>query len=201
MKKRMSMCMLGFVVIAMTMGQASPNGCDGPGNGSTIDVAKQQEAASTLQGRQVTPTDIRFSLERYNLIRRAYWVNGQREKALAVRCEVVKPIGYVVLVTGSGAILGTYVVDGKLSSLKSYLTPVSEYYEKNGGDAGGPLYNAWVSDVDGCYGDNDDGVFWFTPGGKYMEWKGSYLYSDIPFKVKTPVLEIGDAYQGKGVER
>ena len=35
-------------------------------------------ATETILDAQKTPTDISFSLERYNLIKRAYWVNGQR---------------------------------------------------------------------------------------------------------------------------
>ena len=38
-------------------------------------------AGTALAEAQPTPTDINYSLERYNLIRRTYWVNGQREKA------------------------------------------------------------------------------------------------------------------------
>lgn len=52
------------------------------------DNQKTQIAAGTLQDNQPTPTDIDYSLERYNLIRRAYWVNGQREKANALICQV-----------------------------------------------------------------------------------------------------------------
>ena len=28
-------------------------------------------------------------------------------------------------------------------------------------------------------GSNDDGIFFFTTDGKYIEWNGTYLYSDI----------------------
>ena len=45
---------------------------------ATIDIGNK------LSRDQPTPIDIDYSLERYNLIRRAYWVNGQREKAAAV---------------------------------------------------------------------------------------------------------------------
>lgn len=34
--------------------------------------------------------------------------------------------------------------------------------------------------------------FSFTPDGKYIEWTGTYLYSDIPFEVEQPVLKISD---------
>ena len=44
-------------------------------SGSEADVQKTKDAANTLQYNQPTPTDLDYSLERYNLIRRAYWVN------------------------------------------------------------------------------------------------------------------------------
>lgn len=150
---------------------------------NTIDT---KTATNTLLGTQKTPTDIDYSLERYNLIKRAYWVNGQREKANAVPCGVERPIGYIVLITDNGTILDCYTVDGKVSSLNSYLSPDSEYYEV--GDS--VVKNNWLADVDGSYGTNTDGIFWFTMDGHYMEWKGNYLYSDIPFNVKDPVLTI-----------
>ena len=50
--------------------------------------------------------------------------------------------------------------------------------------------NNWLADVDGSYGENDAGIFFFTPDGKYIEWTGTYLYSDIPFIVEDPVLKI-----------
>lgn len=40
-------------------------------------------------------------------------------------------------------------------------------------------------------GENDFGIFFFTPDGKYVEWTGTYLYSDIPFEVDDPVVKIG----------
>ena len=69
---------------------------------SADDRSATIEIGKTLSERQPTPTDIDYSLERYNLIRRAYWVNGQREKANTLICEVVKPLGYVVLFTEGG---------------------------------------------------------------------------------------------------
>lgn len=30
--------------------------------------------------------------------------------------------------------------------------------------------------------------FFFTTDGKYIEWTGDFLYSDIPFEVDKPVL-------------
>lgn len=166
-------------------------------SGTTTDVKNTVKTASTLQENQPTPTDIDYSLERYNLIRRAYWVNGQREKAANVICPIEKPLGYIVLFTDNGSVVGRFIVDGKVSSLNSYLTPDSECYEIEGESSdydvrnNGSSDNDWLADVDGSYGENDAGIFFFTPDGKYVEWTGTYLYSDIPFEVDDPVVRIG----------
>lgn len=157
---------------------------------SVEDSVATRQVASQLQEIQPTPTDINFSLERYNLIRRAYWVNGQRDKANAVPCGVAKPVGYILLLTNSGCVVGEFRVDGKVSSLNSYLSPDSMYYEYSAGQYS--TINTWVADVDGSYGENDDGIFFFTPSGNYVEWSGIYLYSDIPFEVDDSIANYID---------
>ena len=194
MKKFIIMC-LSLVMVLSVVGCAEYEN-----SGAKEDVLATMEMANNFQENQPTPTDIDYSLERYNLIRRAYWVNGQREKAAAVICQVEKPLGYIVLFTDNGSVVGRFIVDGKVSSLNSYLTPDSEYYEKdlnysngNSSERGVDRYsNKWLADVDGSYGENDAGIFFFTPDGKYVEWTGVYLYSDIPFEVEDPVVKIGD---------
>lgn len=194
MKKIITCLISVLLVVTMTAcGTAAVTSGSKSDTKSTIDIANK------LQTNQPTPTDIDYSLERYNLIRRTYWVNGQREKANALPCEIEKPLGYIVLFGESGAVIGSFVVDGKVSSLNSFLTPDSEYYEKDIGTSSGgsELYsvdrwsNKWLADVDGSYGENDTGIFFFTPDGKYIEWTGTYLYSDIPFEVENPILKVG----------
>ena len=153
-------------------------------SGSREDVKSTIEIVNRLQTNQPTPTDIDYSLERYNLIRRTYWVNGQREKANSLPCEVEKPLGYIVLFTDNGGVIGSFIVDGKVSSLNSFLTPDSEYYEYSN------YRNKWLADVDGSYGKNDSGIFFFTTDGKYIEFTGAYLYSDIPFEVDNPIVKV-----------
>ena len=169
----------------------SLSACDEP-SGSRQDIYTTKENANKVQENQPTPTDLEYSLERYNLIRRAYWVNGQREKALSLPCEIDRPLGYIILFTEGGGVVGRYVVDGKVTSLNSYLTPDSEAYT-----TGATRTISWLADVDGSYGENDHGIFFFTPDGKYIEWTGTYLYSDIPFEVTTPTIVIG----GEGGEQ
>jgi hypothetical protein len=161
---------------------------------TTTDTQKQIKVSRNLEQNQPTPTDVDYSLERYNLIRRAYWVNGQREKARALPCQIADvPFGYIVLFTESGSVIGKFIVEGKVSSLNSFLTPESEYYEQAFGTDGYSKNgaNKWLADVDGSYGENDNGIFFFTPDGKYIEWTGIYLYSDIPFEVKDPIVKVG----------
>ena len=96
MKKFIAILMVIMVMGTMLVSwDTSTSSTDG---GSKEDVKKQQKTANELQYNQPTPTDIEYSLERYNLIRRAYWVNGQREKANALPCEIEKPLGYIVVV-------------------------------------------------------------------------------------------------------
>lgn len=151
------------------------------------DIEAQKEVAGNLASSQSTPTDIDYSLERYNLIRRAYWVNGQREKANALVSPVEKPLGYIVLFSGN-TVVGSFVVDGKVTSLNSFLTPSNVDSTYGNRDGGYTTITTEMADVDGSYGENDSGIFFFTPDGKYIEWTGSYLYSDIPFVVESPVV-------------
>lgn len=171
MKKVMRRLGILFVMIILA---GILSGCDG----AIEDLKKTIEVGNKLQTDQATPTDLEYSLERYNLIRRAYWVNGQREKARTLACPITKPLGYVTLFTGNAAV-GSFEVDGKVTSLNSYLTPDTMSYDSN----------RWIPDVDGSYGENDSGIFFFTPDGKYIEWSGEYLYSDIPFHVENPVVK------------
>lgn len=189
MKKKLIAWIFAVVLAVMSVMSA---GCDivDDSSASAADKQAQIEVADKMASLQSTPKDIDFSLERYNLIKRAYWVNGQREKAESVVCAVEKPLGYIVLFAGN-AVVGSFVVDGKVSSLNSYLTPDSEYYEiAMTGEYREIVVNKWLADVDGSYGENDNGIFFFTPDGKYIEWTGEYLYSDLPFEVSNPVVTV-----------
>lgn len=184
MKNKLLIVLVASLSLFVTGCEESSSGKDAQ---STIDVGNK------LSKNQPTPTDIDYSLERYNLIKRAYWVNGMRDKANSLPNPIADmPLGYIVLLTESGSVVGKFIVDGKVSSLNSYLTPDSEFYECIGSYCeGGNYNNHWLPDVDGSYGSNDNGIFFFTTDGKYVEWTGTYLYSDIPFKVADPIVKVG----------
>lgn len=198
MKKKI-MVMIGILVLTLV----TLTGCAEVTTTNTKqDIENTLNIGNKLVENQATPTDINYSLERYNLIRRTYWVNGQRERANTLVCEVEKPLGYIALFLENGACAGKFIVDGKISSLNSFLTPDSEYYEKNTSYSSesnsniksvDKYSNKWLPDVDGSYGSNDNGIFFFTPDGKYVEWSGTYLYSDIPFEVKDAVVTYKEA--------
>ena len=73
--------------------------------------------------------------------------------------------------------------------MNSFLTPSAydEYYT-NGG-----VLTVEMPDIDGSYGENDNGIFFFTVDGNYIEWTGEYLYSDIPIEISNPVVTYKEA--------
>ena len=188
--KKGKLVVILIAVLSFTLCACSPFLDEAPTQrgGTKTDTQAQKAVADNLALHQSTPTDIDYSLERYNLIRRAYWVNGQREKANMLICEIEKPLGYIVLFTGT-TVVSRFIVDGKVSSLNSFLTPSSVDSVKNyGSNVGCTTITTEMADVDGSYGENDSGIFFFTPDGRYIEWTGTYLYSDIPFTVENPVV-------------
>lgn len=177
------------ILICMILCVGVLTGCDASSYTTTKkDIHNTQTTVNDLVNNQPTPTDLDYSLERYNLIRRAYWVNGQREKAMTLTCGITRPLGYIVLFSSSGAVVQKFVVDGKVSSLNSYLTPnmVQEAIKNDGLDE---AIETELPDIDGSYGENVSGIFFFTIDGKYVEWTGDFLYSDIPFIVDDPILK------------
>lgn len=197
-----------FIVLAFVMISAMLTGCDDTPNATNTTLSSNTSSATTAAANivknQPAPTDLNYSLERYNVIRRAYWVNGQREKANALVCSVEKPLGYIVLFSNSGAVVGNFVVDGKVSSLNSYLFPayldttsdgitgaaVNESNNMSTIRTDGSVFSTEIPGIDGTYGSNVSGIFFFTTDGKYIEWTGNFLYSDIPFDVGTPILTV-----------
>lgn len=101
-------------------------------------------------------------------------------------------ITYVYLLS-HGNFIGYYVVDGKPASTRSYLTPEQTF--KSGVDVGDSYGEVLVEapDVDGCYGDNNPGIRFFTAEGVAVEWGGAgadYLFSDQPLPISAPKLNV-----------
>lgn len=191
MKKKFSIIVMSIILCIIAI--FSFAGCEVKTNNEQKNTETAMQGSSKIVENQPAPTDLEYSLERYNVIKRAYWVNGQREKAMSLICPVEKPLGYIILFSASGAVIGRFVVDGKVSSLNSYLFP-AEYpqhvhlSENSEGHCYFDLIE--IAGIDGCYGQNVSGIFFFTTDGKYIEWTGDFLYSDIPFTVDEPILKV-----------
>lgn len=105
------------------------------------------------------------SLERANLKERLERINQQNMQ------------GCVYLLS-HGTVIAFYPVRGKVSSMKSYLTP-GDVYHTNGAVLEAP-------DLDGAYGENAEGIFFFTADSdSYVEWAGEYLFTDQCLKVSA----------------
>lgn len=174
MKKRIIALIVTFLIVFLLVG------CEE--SGSYTDKQNTLEAGNRLQENQPTPTDIEFSLQRYNLIRRAYYLNGQEEKARILECEVEKPLGYIYLFLDGIGCVAQDTVDGQVTPLTSYLTPDSEEYAAS--------YSLWLPDIDGTYGENNEGIFYFTVDGSYKEWNGLYFYSSEYYEIEKPMLSV-----------
>jgi hypothetical protein len=183
MKKILMVLMVIFMAFAFV-------GCDiVTTDAGDEDINDTFDLADKLAANQPTPTDFEYSMERYNLIKRAYWVNGMRAQAEAVVFPGDLPIGYIVLFSGP-AIVAQFIVEGKVSSLNSWLTPdfVDQWCNPNSSWEYRYVCTVEMPDIDGSFGTNDDGIFFFTPTGQYIEWTGEYIYSDYRLTVQTPVI-------------
>lgn len=100
-------------------------------------------------------------MERENLKRRIEFIN-QPDR-----------IGYLYLLSENGQLIKEIQVLGKVSSLNSYLTPMEDIHiVRHDGDSSSYAETPVVTqaaDLDGTYGENADGIFWFTPDGVYQE--------------------------------
>lgn len=131
---------------------------------SVVNESTQQRLSS-----QIPAPTLQTSLERKNLVRRANWVN--RENAQS----------YIYLIS-YGKVIKYFNVDGKVSSLNSYLTAMErvEKLDRGGVDYAPTFVVLEAPDLDGSYGKNPDGIFFWTTEGAYVEWKGEYLWSSQP---------------------
>lgn len=120
--------------------------------------AAQANQTSLMVGQPI-PT-LQHSEERENLINRAERLNQQNMT------------GCVSVFTPNGVLLYQGVVDGKVSSLNSYLLPGDEVRT-------GPI-TVEAPDIDGAYGANADGVFFFNADSNaYIEAGNvTYIFTD-----------------------
>lgn len=132
------------------------------------------------------PPTLQGSLERENLIRRYDFMND-RDKM------------FYVYLFSKGEVVSFFVAKGKTSSVNSRLTQEEQivadprcidkgYSGESSRGMDVECYKTVGSpQLDGSYGSNGDGIFFYTTEGAYVEWNEEYLVSDFPLKITTPV--------------
>lgn len=129
--------------------------------------------------KQVPIPQIKDSLERRNVAKRAELFNDGEK------------ISYVYLVS-YGKVMSFHTAKGKISSLQSYLNPTDRLVYGDGSKCEGryhessPCFTVEAPEIDGTYGSNPEGIFFFTTEGAYVEWNGEYMVSDQPLRLATP---------------
>lgn len=100
-------------------------------------------------------------------------------------------LGYVILLNEMGQPVMYTGVKGKITSGGKRLTKT---YQVVNWDCGQNYCNKDLpapSD-EGTYGSSGEYVYFWTPGGQYMQWNGKYLYSDKPFRLTVSPLVVMD---------
>ncbi|MEN6290483.1 MAG: hypothetical protein ABFD07_00500 [Methanobacterium sp.] len=152
--------------------------------GETPGETQKAEARLTESNQQrlisACPSpELKNSLERENLKKRLEFLNDANKDL------------YVALLSNDGKVLATYVTNGKVSSLNSYLTTNEQIVEDPYGYGEGRQGQILESpDLDGSYGYNNEGIFFFTTDGAYIEWNGPYIESSQPFTLATPPIIV-----------
>lgn len=148
------------------------------GAGPADNAITQSNSINENISRSVPVPQLTTSSERKNVAKRAELFDNEEK------------ISYIYLVS-YGKVMAFFPVQGKISSLRSYMTPVDKLVFGNGdpctekGTSAPECYVIEAPDLDGTYGENVDGVFFFTTEGAYVEWKGEYMMSDQPLKLST----------------
>jgi hypothetical protein len=168
-----------FIILAITL-----SGCvRSEGGTQSKEAQATEENQKGLRERYPVPK-LDNSLELENLNRRLEFVNDSQR------------VSYVYLLD-HGKVITFYSIKGKVSSLNSYSTTSEQlvdglgrlcgtWDQKTGVRVDGPCYTVESPDLDGSYGDNGDGIFFFTTDGVYVEWRGNYMLASEPLKISTP---------------
>ena len=125
------------------------------------------------------PPTLSNSLECENLKKRLEFLNQAKKEM------------YVALLSNDGKVLATYVTY-KVSSVNSMLTTPQQIVDDPFGSSAQGAQGQVVDspDLDGSYGSNGDGIFFFTTNGAYIEWNGHYIESSQPFTLSTPSVIV-----------
>lgn len=172
-KNRVLLALVAVVLIAVTTAGCSDE------LSQTLAKSSSDIAGNQQRLEQVVPTPtLDYSNERANIAKRALTFGSDPNK-----------VSWIYLLADNGVIVGYFSVKGKVSNLSSYLVPDEQVIH----DSNGPVV-VQAPDIDGSYGTNGDGVFWYDTQNIYHEWNGLYFLTDQPVKLsQQPVLVQEDS--------
>jgi hypothetical protein len=111
-------------------------------------------------------------------------------------------IGFILLMNQAGQPIMYTGVRGKVTSGGKRLTNPQQLVNLNCGQYCGEAIGEGPSD-EGTYGHSGEYIFFWTLDGQYVQWNGSYLYSDKPFRTNVAPLVVkieGDSSTAKSVK-
>lgn len=141
---------------------------------STIAKSSEEMAQNQKQLETIQPAPVMdYSLERENIIERTIRFNDQNK------------VSYIYLLSDYGTVISFFTIKGKVSNLSSYLVPDDTVITHK--------FNEWAvtvqaPDVDGSYGTNGEGIYFFTTDGTYVEWNGKYILLDKPLLISPDAI-------------
>lgn len=98
-------------------------------------------------------------------------------------------LGYIVLLNDAGQPVMYTTVKGKVTSGGKRLTKPYDFVRRDlGGSYGDAVVDA-PSD-EGTYGHSGDYIYFWTENGQYIQWSGTYLYSDKPIRLSVEPLAV-----------
>lgn len=165
-------------VLLSAVAAASLAACEVTADSGSQTRAAAEKNQTNLMTANPVPI-LQRSEERENLIKRAERLNQGNM------------VGCVSVFTPNGVLLYQGVVDGKVSSLNSYLLP-GDTIQRDPGEFGGGNVAIEAPDIDGAYGQNADGVFFFNADSDaYIEAGNvTYIFTDQCLKTEQKPLLV-----------
>lgn len=158
-------------ILALAAIALSAGSCEAPKQSTTTMNAKAVESNQQRLQTAIPAPQLQTSIERKNLVERLRRLNSENMS------------GYIYLIS-HGAVMASYPVAGKPTSLNAYLMAGERPMDDPNGTADAGSVMVEQPDYDGAYGKNADGIFFFTADtNAYVEWPGDYLFSDQPLKL------------------
>lgn len=177
-----------FVALVLLAGCNTPPKTNNSGASHRLEegiTEQNQDKLNAARNMQTFTDQIHDSTEMINLQKRILLFNDPNR--ISYVCEIL-PVGIV---------LACYTIRGKATFVSSALSTqqqiVKDPYCNNGTGYGSCGVVVESPQLDGSYGSNGDGMFWFDSNGAYHEWNGLYELSTVPFVINAKPMLHGDA--------